>query len=379
MSITVISCARDGEHSAEGLETRESQANLKAAVARTVTRGIALYFSRPVRLFRPSKVSGWHSLRGLASHEGSALTPGFIKSLVKDQGLMVIPRHFVPPMLVNALLGTVLWTTYTEASKVMEPHISRHPTMTAALCGAIAGGFQAIVAAPAENVRLLFEGGSVYHSWSHAWKDVFRGTEFRGLGSRQKKIEDARQVRRWMKEVGDMAGRGWNGWIWGCAKDTTGFAVFFSIFEVTRRIAFRTREDTAILIRETFSNDEFVVHHIPKMIHSFALVSGGVLAGLAYEFTGRPWDHARRIVHLQKLQNPTEYAPWWAIFRQFRQEGLSGFFANPALAHAPNPDPSIGSGYRPKLTVALRTLGRVGPWGIGFLIYESFGPGLQSN
>lgn len=245
----------------------ESQANLKAALARTATRAIALYFSRPVRLFRPSKggilssqiyevrhsflcsVSGWHSLRGLASHEGSALTPGFVKSLIRDQGvscmlfwsafpdtrdfpvlsplqLMVIPKHFLPPMLVNALLGTVLWTTYAESSKLIEPYLGPYPTMVAGLSGGIAGGFQAIVAAPAENVRLLLEGGSGYHSWSHAWKVVFKGTELQEPASRERKMKDARQVRRWMKDVGDMAGRGWNGWGWGLAKDITGMYEF---------------------------------------------------------------------------------------------------------------------------------------------------------
>ncbi|KAJ3741801.1 hypothetical protein DFH05DRAFT_249899 [Lentinula detonsa] len=374
MSTSLKSHSRDGS---EGLESRESQSNLKAAIARTVTRGIALYFSRPVRLFRPSKVSGWHSLRGLASQEGSSLTPGFVKSLVKDQGLMVLPKHFVPPMLVNTLLGTVLWTTYTEASKVIEPHLPRHPTMTAALSGAIAGGFQAIVAAPAENVRLLFEGGFGYHSWSHAWKDVFRGTELRGTTSRMENIEDARQVRRWMKEVGDMAGRGWNGWYWGCAKDMTGFAVFFSIFEVTHRIALHTRERTTIFVRKTSSSDEFLMRHIPRTIYGLTLVSGGVLAGLAYELTGRPWDHARRIVHMQKLQKPNERILWSAILHQFRQDGLPVFFQNPALATAKNSDSSVYRGYRPKMAVALRTLGRVGPWGIGFLIYASFGPDMK--
>ncbi|KAJ4488481.1 hypothetical protein J3R30DRAFT_3436065 [Lentinula aciculospora] len=367
------------QNGAESIETRESQANFKAAVARTVTRGIALYFSRPVRLFRPSKISGWHSLRGLASQEGSALTPGFIKSLVKDQGLMVLPRHFVPPMAINALLGTVLWTTYAETANMIEPYLSRHPTITAALSGAVAGGFQAVVAAPAENVRILFEGGSGYHSWSHAWKDVFRGTESQSSASRGNKMQDARQLSRWMKEVGDMAGRGWNGWTWGCAKDTTGFAVFFSIFEVTRRVAFRSRERVTTFVRETFPHDNFLVHHVPKTVHAFALVSGGVLAGLAYEFTGRPWDHARRIVHLQKLQNHTEHTPWSAILRQSRLDGLSVFFKNSALTHVVDPNTSVDGGYRLKFAIALRTLGRVGPWGIGFLIYESFGPGLQNK
>lgn len=140
---------------------------------------------------------------------------------------MVIPKHFLPPMLVNALLGTVLWTAYAESSSVIEPYLDSYPIMIAGLSGGIAGGLQAVVAAPAENVRLLLEGGSgSYHSWSHAWKVVFKGTEIQEPASRERKMKDARQVRRWMKDVGDMAGRGWNGWGWGLAKDITGMYEF---------------------------------------------------------------------------------------------------------------------------------------------------------
>lgn len=45
--------------------SKENQGNsLYAALARTLTRGAALYFSRPVRLFRPTKSayeSAFHS------------------------------------------------------------------------------------------------------------------------------------------------------------------------------------------------------------------------------------------------------------------------------------------------------------------------------
>lgn len=34
---------------------KESSNGVAAAVARALTRGVAVYFSRPVRLFRPSK------------------------------------------------------------------------------------------------------------------------------------------------------------------------------------------------------------------------------------------------------------------------------------------------------------------------------------
>jgi hypothetical protein len=128
-------------------------------------------------------------------------------------------------MLVNATLGTVLWSSYAEMSRLLEPHLGQHPTTMAAMSGAFAGAAQALVAAPAENVRLLLEGGTVYKSWSHAWKEVFRGTvplsDSEGVATRN----NARQVRTWMKEVGEMAGRGWDGWGWGCAKDVCGVSL----------------------------------------------------------------------------------------------------------------------------------------------------------
>ncbi|TFY80715.1 hypothetical protein EWM64_g3295 [Hericium alpestre] len=140
---------------------------------------------------------------------------------------MVIPKHFVPPLVVNAVLGTVLWTSYAEASSLLEPHMAAYPIVNAALSGAIAGGCQAIIAAPAENLRLAIEGGSAKSGgWSHAWKEVFRGTaparSDLNINVRNANLEDIRQIRTWMRDVRDMAGRGWDGWGWGLAKDMFG-------------------------------------------------------------------------------------------------------------------------------------------------------------
>lgn len=137
---------------------------------------------------------------------------------------MVIPKHFIPPMFVNGALGFVLWSTYAEVSEALEPHLSSSPIALAAISGASAGGMQAVIAAPAENVRLAIEGGSSSaRGWTHAWKEVFRGTQSRSSSlPRHDEVREARQVRDWMKEVGEMAGRGWDGWGWGCAKDICG-------------------------------------------------------------------------------------------------------------------------------------------------------------
>lgn len=137
---------------------------------------------------------------------------------------MVIPKHFVPPILINAALGTVLWTSYAESYDFFDSHLPTSPVTTAALSGAVAGAAQAAVAAPAENVRLVLKGASG-HSWSYAWKEVFHGTTSVPNASRSQQMEEVRQVRSWMRDVGDMAGRGWDGWRWGMAKDIFGKSV----------------------------------------------------------------------------------------------------------------------------------------------------------
>ncbi|KAJ7470272.1 hypothetical protein FB451DRAFT_1037797, partial [Mycena latifolia] len=324
-------------------------------------RAVALYFSRPVRLFRPSKVSGWHSLKGLAARDGVSLTPSYLSSLVKDQGFMVIPKHFFPPMVVNALLGTVLWTSYAEASAVLQPHMASHPTAMAALAGALAGGTQALVSAPVENARLLVEG-----SWSHAWKEVFRGTSPPPSASRHETIEEIRKVRSWMREVGDMAGRGWHAIL-------IGFAAFFAIFEITRRIALNlkavSRDATRPLESKGGSGQSFR-NHLPQFVHGVTLVTGGVIAGLSYEVIGRPWEVARHAVRLNLVTTQEYRSPLALLTRKIQHEGFLSLFRDPTTAVSASSPSTV---YR-----VLRTLARVGPWGVGFLVYQAYdsgGPG----
>ena len=122
-------------------------------------------------------------------------------------------------MAVNALLGVILWSTYGETSAFLHERMN-HPLAVSLISGGVAGGAQAVVAAPAENLRLRIENGA-HSGWSAAWKDVFVGTHTDQVLSREN-LRDARQIRTWMKEVGEMAGRGWNGWTWGLCKDIVG-------------------------------------------------------------------------------------------------------------------------------------------------------------
>jgi len=124
-------------------------------------------------------------------------------------------------MVVNALLGTVLWGTYAEASYSLEPHLENR-ILNAAISGGVAGACQAIVAAPVENVLILLNSGFKGHSWSCAWKEVFRETTTVVRNPAPRKLQDIRQIRGWLQDVSQMAGRGWNGWGYTFCKDGCG-------------------------------------------------------------------------------------------------------------------------------------------------------------
>ncbi|KAF9239586.1 hypothetical protein BU15DRAFT_87904 [Melanogaster broomeanus] len=325
----------------EVISTPQDQqgSSLYAALARTTTRAITLYFSRPVRLFRPSKVSGWHSLRGHANKHGATLSRQYISSLVRNQGFLVIPKHFVPPMLANAVLGT--------SSTYLEPCLGHHSIFMAALSGAAAGGMQALVAAPS-----------------------FRGTQPLYSPSRSDQIRDIRQVRLWMKDVREMAGRGWTGWGWGCGKDVCGFAAFFVVFEITRNAAVRAKDATEYAIQRLPSGDKKAYdRHIPRVIHALTLVCGGALAGLAYEVLCRPWDVARRVIEFERTlpsYSASHHSSVSALVRKAKEDGT--LYANLS---------SFRQTFIGGCLPLFGPLPRVGPWGMGFLVWEAFGPGLD--
>ncbi|GJE95174.1 hypothetical protein PsYK624_113550 [Phanerochaete sordida] len=295
-----------------------------------------------------------------------------MRHLVKQQGLSVIAKHFIPPMMVNLVLGSVLWTTYSEAATFLEPHIDS-PIPLAAASGALAGAAQALLAAPAENVRFVLEGGSAATGWSYAWKEVFRGTSGAQTLSKRDELHQAREVREWMREVSDMAGRGWHGWKWGVAKDACGFAVFFTVFETTRRLAVAAKASTQRRLQHAHRRAA-LTRNAPRVAHALTLVMGGAVAGLAYELACRPWDVARHAVHVGRVLGARAGAPAAGVLLQkLRDDGVAAFF-RPAVVHehAPHASPA-----QRRLHALGRTLGRVGPWGIGFLAWEAFGPGLS--
>lgn len=160
----------------------------------------------------------------------------------------------------------------------------------------------------------------------------------------------------------------------------SGFALFFSIFELTRRAALRAKSSTYSLMQTSearASAGEPLRRHAPRTAHALTLVSGGALAGLAYEVACRPWDVARKAVHIDRVASSVAqtHSVMEILSRKVREDGLLSFFHDPHHV-TPHEDMKL-TPLRRRLYSASRTLARVGPWGIGFLVWEAFGPGIS--
>jgi hypothetical protein len=99
------------------------------------------------------------------------------------------------------------------------------------------------------------------------------------------------------------------------------------------------------------------------------------MAGLAYEVVGRPWDVARRTAHLNGLTTVPNSSVILSVMQRVREDGILVFFRDPTTVSHEHMR-CVGGNHR-RLHSVLRTLARVGPWGVGFLVWEIYGPGLS--
>jgi hypothetical protein len=144
-----------------------------------------------------------------------------------------------------------------------------------------------------------------------------------------------------------------------------------------------------------------------------------VTAGVAYDFIGRPFDVVRHQWSIQSprlsffvpvhTSTPTPTStpttsptissmhskpptnrqiatpPLPALVRSiYARGGLKAFFASTPFTIAPTIESAedlIGQSspksWTTRMYPFLRTLGRVGPWGVGFLVWEAYGPGIE--
>jgi len=211
----------------------------------------------------------------------------------------------------------------------------------------------------------MLEGGSVQGNWRNVWRGVFKGTEDMVM-----KTKEARETQAWMHEVRSMVGRGWEGWRIGVAKDIVGFAAFFALFDVSRRTANsvgRSISPKSPHVEEVARDRRLISYS--RIVHGTILVTGGVVAGLVYEFIGRPFEVVRSLSRpslplcSDKLLNGNMLQ---VAFHRARTRGVRSLFQSTDVARTSSRTQSC-----------LRLLGRVGPWGLAFWIWEALGLGME--
>ena len=150
----------------------------------------------------------------------------------------------------------------------------------------------------------------------------------------------------------------------------TGFGAFFAVFDITRRVAMEAGIASQSVAFRFFPTKRQSQRRLQRVVHSLTLVIGGVAAGISYEVVSRPWNNARKAVERNQFAHMSQYrSASLAVLQALRTDGLRAFFRDPAATTYP------ATGRNRRMAI-LRTLGRVGPWGLGFLVWEGLGPGL---
>ncbi|KAJ8661284.1 hypothetical protein O0I10_003034 [Lichtheimia ornata] len=178
------------------------------AIARSLMmQGLYLFYRTPVKLFRPLRVDYLIMARAIMPPLDEASSKrfsfrytsiGMISHAVKKQGWNFIPRHVLPPLIANTVIGTVLYTTYIATLPMFHPPSSFQlhrpfpppPFTSVFMAGCIAGAMQSIVAAPLDSVKIRFEVSdllegkhrSMYQYAKSTLKELGIASAYRGFG-----------------------------------------------------------------------------------------------------------------------------------------------------------------------------------------------------
>ncbi|AEO67660.1 uncharacterized protein THITE_2020879, partial [Thermothielavioides terrestris NRRL 8126] len=211
---------------ARALQEQQQQQQRQAHAAAARLANDPLPHSTP----SPATATTTHPPRHWLLSRLRSTAPGLLASAIRHHGWRVVPDQVLPPLLANAAVGAVLYTSYLQALARLHPESGRAsrrvypppaPAQTFA-AGFVAGAVQSVVAAPLDAVQARWE---MVAAASAMGNGVGGGT---GVGEK-------RPASMWafsrgkLKEIGV---RGiFAGWGLSFLKDSLGSAVFFSAFE----------------------------------------------------------------------------------------------------------------------------------------------------
>ncbi|RAL05018.1 putative mitochondrial carrier protein [Aspergillus ibericus CBS 121593] len=298
--------------------TGASAAGVRALSAQLV----AFYFRAPIKAFFRTRVDYMAFARAVNPHTtktGWSLhttTPGLLVHAVRTYGWRFIPNQVMPPLLANAGIGAVLYTSYLQVLSALYEPVSQGikrvyppaPPSSTFAAGFIAGTIQSIVAAPLDalQVRLrandLLEGP--YRSMWHYGRHKLNQIGVRGIFA---------------------------GWALSFTRDAFGYAVFFSFFEFMKSQAYYSfltwyygSRHTCCLDGSQHSQSD---RGVPLIRPHYALepcflMAAGVVASVAQQSIQHPLSAIQNL-HVSRL----EYLDHKARLRPSRREMLRLYYS----------------------------------------------------
>ncbi|KAJ5231965.1 Mitochondrial substrate/solute carrier [Penicillium chermesinum] len=205
--------------------TGASAAGVRALSAQMV----AFYFRAPVKAFFRTRVDYMAFARAVNPRvaEGKwslhTTTPGLLLHAVRTYGWKFIPNQVLPPLLANAGVGAVLYTSYLQVLGALHEPVSQGakrvwppaPPSITFMAGFAAGTIQSIVAAPLDALQVRLQTSEMlkghYRSMWHYGHHKLKQIGLRGVFA---------------------------GWSLSFLRDSFGYAVFFSSFEYVKSQAY---------------------------------------------------------------------------------------------------------------------------------------------
>lgn len=150
-------------------------------------------------------------------------SPALLAYAVREHGWLFIPNQVLPPLLANATVGAVLYTTYLQSLGLLHEPSSRSskrvyppPSFgTTFAAGFTAGSIQSLVAAPLDALQVRFQASDLLEGrYKNMWQYAHQKLQSIGV-------------------KGVMAG-----WSLSFVKDSLGYGAFFSCFEYIKSQCF---------------------------------------------------------------------------------------------------------------------------------------------
>ncbi|CAI7611263.1 unnamed protein product [Penicillium viridicatum] len=278
--------------------TGASAAGVRALSAQMV----AFYFRAPIKAFFRTRVEYVAFARAVNPRvaEGKwslhTTTPGLLLHAVRTYGWRFIPNQVLPPLMANAGVGAVLYTSYLQVLGALHEPVSQGvkrvwppaPPSATFAAGFTAGTIQSIVAAPLDALQVRFQTSDMlegqYRSMWHYGHHKLKQIGLRGVFA---------------------------GWTLSFMRDSLGYAVFFSSFEYIKSqsyYSFVTWYYGSLQVDHVgmFSSSESSDRGVPLIKPHYALepcflMMAGVVASIAQQTIQHPLSRIQDL-HLGRLE-----------------------------------------------------------------------------